>query len=95
MGHWVNGNAELCLFAKKGRPKRNEKNVKQITIYPRQRHSAKPPIIRNKIIRLMGDLPRIELFGREKVNGWDAIGYGIDSNDIRKSLKEIISGKTK
>ena len=34
----------------------------------------KPDIIINKIVDLCGDLPRIELFAREKVNGWDCWG---------------------
>lgn len=89
LGHWVNGNAELCLFAKKGHPKRNERNVKQITIYPRGRHSTKPLIIREKIVRLMGDLPRIELFAREKVDGWTSLGYDINGKGIKESLQEL------
>ena len=74
LGHWTNGNAELCLLAKKGTPKRVAKNVKQIQMYPIGKHSAKPPTIRNEIVRLCGDLPRIELFARNKVEGWDAWG---------------------
>ena len=27
-----------------------------------------------KIVKLMGDLPRIELFARQKVAGWDGWG---------------------
>jgi N6-adenosine-specific RNA methylase IME4 len=80
LGHWVNGNAELCLFAKKGTPKRNEKNVKQIILSPRGRHSAKPSETRDRIVRLMGDLPRIELFARERVDGWDAWGNEVESD---------------
>ena len=83
LGHWTNGNAELCLFAKKGNPKRIAKNVKQIQMYPRGQHSAKPPRVRNEIVRLMGNLPRIELFARppkdllfedESYKGWDLWG---------------------
>lgn len=74
LGHWVNGNAELCLFAKQGRPKRVARNVKQIVLAPRGRHSAKPPEVRDRIVRLMGDVPRIELFARERVEGWDCWG---------------------
>ena len=80
LGHWTNGNAELCLFAKKGHPKRFEKNVKQIQIHPRNRHSEKPAIIRNEIIRLVGDLPRIELFARQKTEGWDVWGNEVESD---------------
>lgn len=41
---------------------------------PGNRHSAKPPIIRDYIVELLGDRPRIELFARECVEGWDAWG---------------------
>jgi len=74
LGHWTNGNAELCLFAKRGAPKRQAKNVKQIAMYPRGRHSAKPPEIRDRIVELIGDVPRIELFARQKADGWDSWG---------------------
>lgn len=87
MGHWTNQNAELCLFAKKGHPKRVCKSVKQIQIYPRGRHSEKPKQIRNEIVRLIGDLPRIEIFAREKTDGWDCIGNEIDGKDILESFK--------
>lgn len=74
LGHWTNGNAELCLFAKKGRPKRQAKNVKQIVMAPRSRHSEKPAEVRDRIVQLVGDLPRIELFARTSTPGWDAWG---------------------
>jgi len=78
LGHWTNGNAELCLFAKKGAPKRLAKNVKQIVMSPRGRHSAKPPEVRDRIVELIGDLPRIELFARQKVEGWDYWGNEVE-----------------
>lgn len=90
LGHWVNGNAELCLLAKKGHPKRYEKNVKQIQMHPRGKHSAKPPEIRDEIVRIAGDLERIELFARQTTPGWTAIGYEIDGLDIRDSLNNLI-----
>ena len=74
LGHWTNGNAELCLFAKKGKPHRVEKNVKQIILSPRKRHSQKPSETRDRIVRLVGDLPRIELFARQYADGWDCWG---------------------
>ncbi len=81
LGHWTNGNAELCLFFKKGAPKRIAKNVKQIQIHPRGRHSSKPNVIRDEIVKLMGDLPKVELFAREKREGWDCWGNEV-SNDL-------------
>ena len=80
LGHWTNGNCELCLFAKRGQPKRVEKNVKQLLIAPRSRHSEKPAEVRHRIVRLLGDLPRIELFARERVLGWDCFGNEAQAN---------------
>lgn len=77
LGHWTNGNAELCLLATKGSPKRVSKNVKQIVLAPRGRHSAKPPEVRNRIVQLIGDISRIELFAREEPEGWDCFGNEI------------------
>ena len=40
-------------------------------------HSAKPAAVRNKIVQMMGDLPRIELYARERAEGWAAWGDGV------------------
>ena len=74
LGHWTNGNAELCLFAKRGKPKRVAKNVKQIILSPRKRHSEKPAETRDRIVSLMGNLSKIELFARQNFEGWDCWG---------------------
>lgn len=37
-------------------------------------HSRKPPEVRDRIVELLGDRPRIELFSRESVAGWDRWG---------------------
>ena len=49
-------------------------SVRQIVYEPIEQHSKKPDCIRKSIVELVGDLPRIELFAREKVNGWDVWG---------------------
>ena len=82
MGYWTRANSELCLIATKGKIKRISKKVHQIIDTPIEEHSRKPAIVRDKIIELVGDLSRIELFAREKVPGWDAWGNEIES-DIR------------
>lgn len=51
------------------------------------RHSQKPDEIRNRIVKLCGDLPRIELFAREKSEGWVSVGDEIDGQYIRDFLK--------
>nr|BAR29237.1 site-specific DNA-methyltransferase (adenine-specific) [uncultured Mediterranean phage uvMED]BAR29279.1 site-specific DNA-methyltransferase (adenine-specific) [uncultured Mediterranean phage uvMED]BAR29337.1 site-specific DNA-methyltransferase (adenine-specific) [uncultured Mediterranean phage uvMED]BAR29390.1 site-specific DNA-methyltransferase (adenine-specific) [uncultured Mediterranean phage uvMED] len=74
MGTWTRANAELCLIATKGKPKRINAGVHSIIDTPIERHSKKPDEVRDKIVELVGDLPRIELFAREKVKGWDCWG---------------------
>ncbi|MAP33735.1 MAG: DNA methyltransferase, partial [Rickettsiales bacterium] len=41
---------------------------------PLQQHSKKPDVVRDRIVELCGDLPRIELFARQKAEGWNAWG---------------------
>ncbi|KKK52796.1 hypothetical protein LCGC14_3101300, partial [marine sediment metagenome] len=80
LGHWTNSNAELCLLGRKGRLKRQAKDVKQILLAPVLEHSRKPPEIRERIVRLLGDIPRIELFARRKFDGWDVWGNEVESD---------------
>ena len=55
-----------CLLAVKGHPKRKSAGVHQLIVSPIERHSKKPDEARRKIVELMGDIPRVELFAREK-----------------------------
>jgi len=80
MGYWTRSNAELCLLATKGKPHRINASVRQIVMSPRRSHSKKPSEVRERIVQLMGDLPRIELFARRKVEGWDCWGNEVDSD---------------
>jgi len=81
IGRWVMGNAELCLIATKGHPKRISKAVSQIVMAARSAHSKKPDEVRNRIVTLMGDIPRIELFARETAPGWDSWGDELDGKN--------------
>lgn len=74
MGFWTRSNAEVCLLATKGTPKRKSAKVHQVIQSPVERHSKKPDEARRRIVELLGDLPRIELFAREQVDGWDVWG---------------------
>lgn len=56
-----------------------EKRMGQVVLAPRGAHSAKPPIFRERIVQLLGDRPRVELFARgEATPGWDAMGMESD-----------------
>ena len=74
LGRWTRGNSECCLIAVKGKPKRISNSVSQLVFSPLQEHSKKPDIVREKIVELIGDKPRIELFARQSVEGWDCWG---------------------
>jgi N6-adenosine-specific RNA methylase IME4 len=78
MGYWTRANAEICLMATRGRPKRNDKSVHQFIISPLEAHSKKPDETRDKIVRLMGGLPRVELFARQTPPGWDVWGNEVE-----------------
>jgi len=79
-GRWVRQNAELCLIATKGKPKRISAKVRQIIYQPIQEHSKKPNEVRERIVELIGDLPRIELFSRQETEGWDIWGNEVESS---------------
>ena len=79
MGAWTCGGAlELCLLGRRGSIPRIAKNIRRLIIAPRREHSRKPDEVRERIVQLVGDLPRIELFAREKVEGWDCWGNEVD-----------------
>ena len=74
MGFWTRSNAEVCLLATKGSPKREGRAVHQVIVSPVEEHSKKPDEARRRIVQLMGDVPRIELFARQSSPGWDVWG---------------------
>jgi N6-adenosine-specific RNA methylase IME4 len=74
MGNYTRAGSELCLLGNKGKPKRVTSSVHQIVDTKIEAHSKKPDVVRDRIVQLLGDLPRIELFARRRVPGWDAWG---------------------
>ena len=74
LGRWTRANPEICIIATKGSIKRQSFSIRQLQIFPIERHSKKPDQFRDLIIELVGDLPRIELFARQSAQGWDNWG---------------------
>ena len=75
MGYYTRENAELCILATKGKPlPRVSRSVHQVILSKIREHSRKPDETRDRIVQLFGDLPRIELFARQQVDGWDCWG---------------------
>lgn len=78
MGAYTRANAEICLIAIKKdvkvRKAIKRRDIHQILYEPIEQHSKKPAIVREKIVHLLGDIPRIELFARQYADGWDCWG---------------------
>jgi len=64
LGYWTRANAEPCLLATKGKPKRKSKSVGQVIISPLRAHSEKPEEAIRRIEQLV-DGPYLELFARK------------------------------
>ena len=88
-GSWTRANSEPCLLAVRGKPKRVRRDVHSVVEVPLEdaadalevtldapvgRHSAKPPIVRDQIIDLLGDLPALEMFARDRDPRFSAWG---------------------
>ena len=75
MGYYTRANAEYCLLATKGKVlERKSKAVPSAVVTPIEWHSKKPDVVRERIVALFGDRPRIELFARQYADGWDCWG---------------------
>ena len=80
MGYWTRGGAECALLAVRGKPKSVCKSIRQVRDEPVGEHSEKPGIFRDDIVKLCGDLPRLEMFARHAPAGWDVFGNEVESS---------------
>lgn len=87
LGWYTRSNSEFVLIGRKGKFNRVSAAVQQfvdtiqennneceVVDSPIKKHSQKPNEIRERIRKLCGDLPKIELFARTRVHGWDVWG---------------------
>lgn len=90
LGHYTLSNVEFVLLATKGKFIRQSKSVKQVVLSPLKRHSEKPDEVRDRIVQLCGDIPRIELFARKRIIGWDAMGDELEPSSFFNEWDAII-----
>lgn len=81
LGQYFRGQTEHCLFGVRGNlPYKIADGKRQqgrtLLFAPRREHSQKPPEMRVMIEKVSYE-PRIELFARERFDGWDAWGNEI------------------
>lgn len=80
VGYYAKSNAEVCLLGIKGKMKPITNKVSSVVISPRREHSRKPDEVRDRITELFGDIPRLEMFARQKIDGWDVWGNEVEGS---------------
>jgi N6-adenosine-specific RNA methylase IME4 len=88
MGYWTRSNVEFCILATKGSPKRESAAVHQVIMSHIEEHSKKPQEARDRIVQLMGDVPRIELFARQVPDGWDVWGNEVPCDILMEGSED-------
>lgn len=81
LGYWTRANSEVCLLATRGKISRVDASVRQGIIEPRREHSRKPSCVYDRIEKLVGGGPYLELFARTRRSGWDAWGNQTEKFD--------------
>src|SRR3990167_1990874 len=75
LGYHTRAGFEQCWLATRGAGyERLSKGEPQVVFSPRREHSRKPDEIADAIVRLCGDVPRLEMFARTRRPGWDQYG---------------------
>lgn len=102
MGFYTRAGSESVIIATKGKFKTKSRSVRavfhadaQIQFegkLPKDRnkkviHSRKPNQVRDLIVELCGDLPRLEMFARTETEGWDVFGDEVN-NSIEIPMKK-------
>jgi N6-adenosine-specific RNA methylase IME4 len=79
LGYHTRSGMEQCWLAVRGRGyKRQARGIEQVLHAPLREHSRKPDEIAARIERLVGDVPRLEMFARQRRPGWDC--WGAEAN---------------
>lgn len=90
IGYYTKSNSEICLIGRKGRADNLviSDRVSSIILSKIREHPRKPDEARSRIVKLCGDLPRIELFARQKIEGWDCWG-----NEVPRDCQILLKAK--
>lgn len=78
-GYYTMSQCEYVLLGKIGKipTPRGARNLRQLVRWPRQEHSKKPLAVRSRIAEMFPTQTKIELFARERYEGWDAWGLEV------------------
>ena len=90
MGHYSRANAEIVLLGKRGKGVPViDHGVHSVVMSERMKHSQKPDEVAERIVRMHGDVPRLEMFARRRMEGWDVFGNQVDGS-IEIGRKEAL-----
>jgi len=74
MGHYYRNSTEHCIFAVRGSLRTLRRDIPTVFFAPKGKHSEKPNIFYEYFIERMSPDPYLELFARQRREGWDAWG---------------------
>lgn len=79
---WTLKSSEICLLGTRGAMTKYKKNnsVRQLIEAERTKHSKKPLEVADRIVELFGDVPKLEMFARDKKESWDVWGNEVENS---------------
>jgi len=94
MGYWFRGQHELLHVGTKGdfSPPKPKDRVSSMITVKRTEHSRKPDSVRDIIAKSFPNTNKLELFARQRIDGWDTwgnepvqLGYSLVLEDYPKA----------
>jgi len=81
-GYWWRGQHEFLLVGVRGKVQPPPTHLRRSSVmqFPRGRHSAKPPEVRDMIAAWFPAARRLEMFAREQTEGWTVWGSEVEAN---------------
>ncbi len=82
MGFYTRAGSESALIAIRGKASNivADHSVRAVRNAKVGKHSAKPLEFRGDIVKMCGDVPRLEMFSRSICDGWDMFGNQVDAS---------------
>jgi N6-adenosine-specific RNA methylase IME4 len=94
LGFTTRKNAEIVLLARRGSPKRISKNVREVILSPVREHSRKPDEMYRRVTEYC-EGPYLDLFARQRREGWTSWGFEIDKFKALNIQKETAHEDTR
>jgi N6-adenosine-specific RNA methylase IME4 len=82
MGYWFRGQHEILMVGVKGKFSPPIPTLRESSVYREKKgkHSKKPQYFKDLLNRQFPDKTKLELFAREKTEGWDVWGNEVKSD---------------